>query len=177
MKIANSRKWWFCSVFFFMMLPLLAHSQLSVITRACGPDEEKFTVSEAAAKGQITPLAKNLSRIVVFPEAISVVAGCRYTTRIGIDGQWVGATCPGSYLSYDVHPGEHHVCADLQKKNQNDVALYQLTAEAGRVYYFRAEIIDFNRYGVNTAMHLEPVNEDEGQLLLQLRAKSTSKSK
>ena len=36
------------------------------------------------------------------------------TTRMGIDGEWVGATHGNSYFSVSVDPGEHHLCASWQ---------------------------------------------------------------
>ena len=76
------------------------------------------------------------SRLIVFPEAISVVTGCRYATRAGVDGKWIGATCLGSFLVSDLSPGEHHLCVDLQqqKANLDYTALHVLTVEPGKTY-------------------------------------------
>jgi hypothetical protein len=89
------------------------------------------------------------------------------TTRIGVDGQWVGATHGNSYLYFSVDPGVHHLCASWQRA----IALFQgrktaaahFTAEAGQTYYFSAKNI-WTRDGPSD-MSLNPVDSDEGQLL------------
>lgn len=63
------------------------------------------------------------------------------TVRIGVDGAWVGATRGDSYLSLQLEPGEHHLCADMTPSHLPStglVSLFGLTIEAGKVYYFRA---------------------------------------
>jgi hypothetical protein len=101
------------------------------------------------------------------------------TTRIGVDGQWVGATHGNSYLYFALDPGVHHLCASWQKA----VALFQgrktaaahFTAEAGHIYYFLAKNI-WTRDGP-TDMSLDPVDSDEGQLLANKFAFSASRPK
>jgi len=58
-------------------------------------------------------------------------------------GQWIGADCLGSYVTIDIQPGEHHLCANVQGEKESPVfttALNALSAEAGKTYYFRATL-------------------------------------
>jgi len=36
------------------------------------------------------------------------------TTRVGLDGKWVGATHEGSYISFPVEAGTRRMCSDVQ---------------------------------------------------------------
>jgi len=61
------------------------------------------------------------------------------TTRVGLDGTWVGANYGESYLSFTLAPGEHRVCVDGQstlasRQQLNGAA--ELTVEVGKTYYF-----------------------------------------
>lgn len=157
----------------------MAQMEKSVLlNRACGSPNIKFSVHKGEMQRPPSQAPISKARIVLFPEAISIVTGCRYATRLGIDGKWVGAACLGTYLSAGIDPGEHHICADLQQKpTAQHTALYELSVKQGKTYYFRAEIIDSNPYQANMAVHLERINEDEGLLLLSIRPAAQSKAK
>ena len=56
-----------------------------------------------------------------------------------------GADRPDSYLSFSVDPGEHHLCTRWQshlKQFSDKAAFASLTADPGKIYYFRARIIE-----------------------------------
>ncbi len=60
------------------------------------------------------------------------------TTKMGVDGAWVGANHNDSYFYISVNPGEHHVCAGLPTSLYEDrTELAHFSAEAGKVYYYR----------------------------------------
>jgi hypothetical protein len=72
------------------------------------------------------------------------------TTRVGLDGAWVGANRGNSYFVFLVEPGKHHLCADwLNAKSPGHmsgtsyanrlVSLAEFTAEVGKEYYFERE--------------------------------------
>jgi hypothetical protein len=144
------------------------------LKQACGPSSTKFSVRINDSQPPMPESSSASSRLIVFPEAI-VLAGCRYATRVGVDGKWLGATCLGGFLVSDLSPGDHHLCVNLQQKTTPDyTALHGLTVEPGRTYYFRAEIIDVSGFGPST-IHLERLDEDEGRLLSLLRQRSESK--
>ena len=88
------------------------------------------------------------------------------TTKIGIDGEWVGANKQNSWFSVDVEPGEHHLCAAVQSSFvPRDIELAHLTAEAGMVYYYRTRIV---MQGKDELEYLtfQAVDGDEGQYLV-----------
>jgi hypothetical protein len=72
------------------------------------------------------------------------------TTRIGLDGQWIGATHDDSYFAFQIAPGIHHLCAAWQGAGDEGSALITgayigyaskstallLNAQPGGVYYF-----------------------------------------
>jgi hypothetical protein len=87
----------------------------------------------------------------------------------------VGATRGNSYFVLSVVAGEHHLCVDWVSSwvpSGRVVARYGFTAEAGKVYYFRARTIgglpsltgDRSDYGA--WVDLDLVNVDEGKMLV-----------
>ena len=99
------------------------------------------------------------------------------TLRIGLDGDWVGAVKGNSYFSFNVDPGEHHLCMRWQshfKRLSREAAFTVFKAEAGKLYYFRALVTydlgpDYGRNGSNVtgmSITLDPLSSDEGQYLV-----------
>jgi hypothetical protein len=109
------------------------------------------------------------------------------TLRIGLDGEWVGATRGNSYLFFSVEPGEHHLCADWTSDflpSGRLVSLFGLTVEAGKTYYFRARtmggpgsLTERNGQGDTSSLDLDLVNRDEGKYLVTTSPMSVSHSK
>jgi hypothetical protein len=99
------------------------------------------------------------------------------TTRIGLDGTWIGANHGNSYFYLTVEPGEHHLCASWQSTvgfgTRNKSAAAHFTAEPGGVYYFRVENT-WLRESMILGIELSPLDSDEGQLLASKFAYSTS---
>lgn len=100
------------------------------------------------------------------------------TTRVAIDGTWLGANKENSYFESPLLPGEHHVCADWQLNRRfiRDYPGFDLfTAEAGKTYYFlikvswnrNVEPVQVTRYDGSMSLDLSRVNEDQGQYLVQ----------
>jgi len=100
-----------------------------------------------------------------------------FTTRIGLDGTWLGATRARQYISFAVEPGAHHLCAGFQgaalANLDNPVALHSLHAEAGRTYYFRLRVYRFG--GGIGITSLEAMDEDEGKMIVESTARSVFK--
>jgi hypothetical protein len=85
-------------------------------------------------------------------------------------------TSEGSHPAATVEPGEHHLCTNWQSffaGPKKPVGLANLTAEAGRVYYFRIRVFAFNQ----VAIDLDPVNTDQGQYLVATSKMSESHPK
>ena len=100
------------------------------------------------------------------------------TTRVGVDGKWVGANHGNSYFFFSVDAGEHHLCAQWQSSlgrlSRLGSAL-TFTAAPGGKYYFRTEVEERNEFPA--AVRLKPVDEAEGQFLISGGALSTSHPK
>jgi hypothetical protein len=99
------------------------------------------------------------------------------TTRVAMDGTWVGANQGNSYFESTIDPGEHHVCVDWQLNRRfikDDAGFDVLKAEPGKVYYFLVKVgwtpsVTMIRSGQpdgEMSLDLSPVNEDEGQYLV-----------
>jgi hypothetical protein len=147
----------------------------------CGPDTAKFAVDNdaGAAVGKPEP---GKALIYFIEDDSNFGSFPKPTTRMGVDGKWVGATHGNSYMAFSVDPGEHHVCASWQfgvilgKGKMASAAHF--TAESGGVYYF--EVTNTFLRGENSAitdMKLKPLDSDEGQLLANKYAVSVSKPK
>ncbi len=95
------------------------------------------------------------------------------STKIGIDGKWVGANKKNSYFAVPVSPGEHHLCAAIQSSFvRNDIELAHLSAEAGKVYYYRTRIIvskDGPEY-----LGFVPVDSDEAAYMIASYPEATA---
>jgi hypothetical protein len=157
-------------------------SSLAAAEAACGPAQVQFNAQ--AAKDQSPTLSpaqpeagKSLVYVVeVFDKAANQIS--KPTLRVGLDGKWVGADKSDSYISFVVDPGEHHLCTRWQsswKRFSDKAAFASLTADPGKVYYFRARIIE--GAGSNFAIDFAPVNEDEGKYLVASSAPSVSHPK
>jgi hypothetical protein len=103
------------------------------------------------------------------------------TTRVGLDGTWAGANYGESYLSFPLAPGEHHVCVDWQSSlasRQQLSGAAELTAEAGKTYYFRSCILPSRLTGGRReGLWLKQVDSAEGLLLLSKAGQSAWKEK
>ncbi len=135
---------------------------------ACGVMSQNFSVTEGASPktGEQVPEGKAL---VYLLEDIRHTPFNTVNFRVGVDGKWLGATRDKTYLSFAVEPGEHHLCVDVQGhawgQLEKGITLRRLNVEEGKTYYLRARMV----WGKNTLplIFVEPVDEDEGQLLLQ----------
>lgn len=103
------------------------------------------------------------------------------TTRVGLDGAWVGANYGQSYLSFPLAPGEHHICVDWQSSlasRQQLSGAAELTADAGKTYYFRTWILPAALTGGHReGLWLKQVDSAEGLLLLSKAGQSAWKEK
>lgn len=84
-------------------------------------------------------------------------------------------------MSFEVNPGDHQVCVDWQsslKSRQRLNRAAQLTAEAGKTYYFRAEVVMSQATETHDELlRLGIVDEAEGMLLLSKAGQSTWSAK
>jgi hypothetical protein len=168
---------------FLFALPSFAQDQAPVARAAagCGPSETQFDVKTDKNNHPVAQPEAGKALVFVIEEErrdpdytyIGAV-----TTRVGLDGAWVGANHGKSYFFFTVAPGEHNVCVNWQSalgKLAKLGAAVNLTAETGKVYFFRASVEE--RKERQPAVHLEPVDSAEGQFLISASAHSTSSAK
>jgi hypothetical protein len=149
---------------------------------ACGPSNIQFDVKTEKNQHPTAqvPDGKALVYVVEIFEKPGNQLG-KPTTKVGVDGPWVGANKSDSYFFFPVEPGDHHLCLVWQsalKRYSKKVSLTNFSAEAGKAYYFRARVLEHDeRLGAWFTLDMEPVNNDEGQLLIGSSALSTSHAK
>ncbi len=159
----------------------------TVLPDSCGADKIKFKVTKR--KGQPAPSGPTASKaqviIVENPDIYSPCLGpaCDVTVRIGIDGEWAGASQGKSYFAFLVAPGEHHVCANWQSTfatSNKLVSMASFTAEAGKVYYYEVKPVMRNmseHRDEKYKLELMSLSEDEGKYGVKISALSTSTPK
>ena len=145
-------------------------SPAASVPAACGPAGVQFEVKTDKAQPPTAPPEADQALVVVVENLRAGCFMCDTTIKLGLDGSWMAATKGNSYASFPVAPGDHHLCAALQVSpaGPDHVALSGFTAEAGRIYYFRARLTDRNnsgKGGVEWALDLDPIHADQGQYL------------
>jgi hypothetical protein len=149
---------------------------------ACGSPTQTFDAHRTSAPGTPdTPSpGKSLVYIVETQDAQGIcIAKCNITSKVGLDGAWVGATSGNSFIAIPVDPGAHHLCTawqSIRRDYSRFVALDEFTAEPGKTYYFRIHL-NITTPDVMASYSLAAINEDEGKLLLASSARSDSKPK
>jgi hypothetical protein len=139
-----------------------AQEPSSGVASACGPKEGKFNVELDESAHTFAPPEPGKAQAYFIqekgPDALAV------TTKIGLDGVWVGVNKNSSYFFVSVEPGEHHACASVQSYRGHPVGLVHFTAEAGKVYYFNARIV----YGeeAKAYLFLGTVDSDQAKYLI-----------
>lgn len=121
---------------------------------ACGPATKFTVVTDSTA-----PTASANKALVYVVED----QRGHYTTAFAVDGKWVAADHGRSWFAVAIDPGAHHVC--LAKHPGHLRAARSLDLAAGKSYYF---LIDLNGVGLglDTPMHLRPLDPDEARLLM-----------
>jgi Protein of unknown function (DUF2846) len=142
-----------------------AQSQSSAVAPACGPTDVNFAVKQndsQQAPAQPEP-GKALIYFVQETGAGNCVGVC--VTRIGLDGEWIGAMKHNSYFSLSVDPGEHHACVNIQSRTPlgKVQAFARFNAEAGKVYYMGTKAIVRDN---TTRLEIGPIDSDQGKHLV-----------
>ena len=151
-----------------------------LIPAACGDNAIKFSVQQQKP-GQVNlsaPADKALVYVIAQGAYIEKPGRCGITTRVGVDGRWIGANCEHTYLAFTVEPGEHHLCSNWQTKvfyHPQPASLLGFDAKAGSVYYFRTAI--YTNAQAPLLIDLQPIDLDEARFLLSTAQRSSSHSK
>ena len=170
-----------------LMLAIIAcavPSWASTLPASCGDANTVIEVTtHRHAPASTTPEA-GMAKVVFIEQADAEAAPV--TARVAIDGTWLGGDRGNSYFESAVLPGDHHICVDWQLERRmikDDPQFDGFHAEAGHAYYFRIHILWAPYYGPapygepRMKLSLMPLNEDEGQYLVQNLKLSTSRQK
>jgi hypothetical protein len=121
---------------------------------ACGPKDIRFDVKQDVAHHP-TPQPESNKALIYVVEDLGQCPDCdggsrafstnvgQALTKVGLDGAWVGANQGSSYFFFATAPGEHHLCVNWQSRletRSRAFAMANLTAEEGKVYYFRERV-------------------------------------
>jgi hypothetical protein len=140
----------------------------------CGPTNVRFDAKEDTNQHPVPQPDSGKALVYVVQELGEVqCTGCALS-KVGVDGNWVGANQGASYFSFPVDPGEHHLCVNWQSRfewRSRAVALANFTAEPGKVYYFRTRLFSTR---TDYLFDLDLVNSDQGKFLVASSAFSVS---
>jgi hypothetical protein len=170
---------------FLFASPLLAQDDAATARAAagCGTDRVNFEVKTDKKRHPAPQPESGKGLVYVFADVRPGNYGdgvLRITTRVGLDGDWVGANSSNSYFYFAVSPGDHRVCTNWQSSvgwRSKVAKAVTLTAEAGGVYYFRTRMLPVSERQSEVTMKLEPLDPAEGQLLIASSSLSTSQPK
>ena len=169
--------------FLCVFLGCAGQAWATILPDACGDDKVKFDVKTERSKTPPSAPEADKAQIVFIENENQMIGPFMYATvRFGMDGAWAGANNNNSYFTVTVDPGVHHLCASWQSaihmlKKSIDVASF--TAEAGKVYYFAAQVmvISTGDNNANYAFSLSQLDEDAGKYRVKAWKLATWKTK
>jgi hypothetical protein len=165
-----------CFLLLCVSLVLAAKARALPLPDACGQDTVRFDVTTQITQPAPTAPAAGKALLVLIEDqnGKSSMFSSGATVRFGLDGAWVGADKGNSFFALDVAPGLHHLCASLQGAPVESMTfdLAPVNAEAGKVYYFAAQVTEVQPY---FNFGLSQLNDDQGQYRLKFWTRSTSK--
>lgn len=164
--------------------PPKEHQALAARTAAgCGPSNVRFDVKTDKEQHPVSK-PETGKALVYFLHVESQDGGVIdkgwVTSRVGIDGTWVGANHGKSYFFLPVDPGDHAACTDWQstvKTYSRQSAAMNFHAEAGKVYYIRTTVIEITHLQRTPSMRIELIDGAQGQLLISSSALSIASPK
>jgi hypothetical protein len=168
----NSMKPARCFLLLCVSVVLAAQARALPLPDACGNDKIQFEVKTQKNQPAPAPPAHGMAQIAfVEKESQPGLPLTHATVRFGMDGVWVGADKGNSYFVLDVTTGTHHLCASWQ--GTKTFELTPFTAEAGKVYYFAAQVtLESQIFGPFVFSQL---NDDEGKYRVKASKLSIAK--
>lgn len=145
---------------------------------ACGPKSAKFAVHLEKHPYTASQPPSGVARVYIITQIEPLPLRHVPITKLGMDGQWIGAARTYSYIELDVSPGMHHLCAALPANGSafaraaQSLALARLEAQASHTYFFWAFSI-----GLGSSFELQPINRDEAAMFLEATPESISQVK
>lgn len=172
-------------VVLFLTSPLFAQDDAAAARAAagCGSERVNFDVKTDKKRHPAPQPEAGKGLVYVFADVPTGNYGdgvLWLTTRVGLDGDWVGANGRNSYFFFGVSPGDHRLCTNWQSSvgwRSKIAKAVTLTAEAGKTYYFRIRMLPVTEHQNEVMMKLEALDPAEGQLLIASSALSTSQPK
>lgn len=163
--------------------PVFGQEQATDLRTAagCGPTKTQFDVKVDKKQHAVTQLESGKALVYVIGDYESDPHYHTFghvTMRAGLDGNWVGATHEGSYISFLVEPGTHRLCSDVQSMFaalQKLSGAAELNAEAGKTYYYRVVVADYDKR--QPQLWVKIMDEPEGLLMVSKSAQSDWKVK
>jgi hypothetical protein len=156
----------------------LAQDKEGPVAPACASRSASFDVKLDDSQHALLPPEPGKARVYFIQDLdFARCLGDCLTTRVGMDGTWIGANRQSSYFSASVEPGEHHLCVSPQSHfawTTRYVALAHFTAEAGKVYYYRTRILEDRE---RRSLDFVPVDSDEAEYLIASYPMSVSHPK
>jgi hypothetical protein len=158
-----------------------AQAQQDRMAPSCGLSNAKFTVKTTNAPAPVTPADAGKALLYLIQDDTNFESRPRPSVRFGMDGQWVGATKSNSWFVIPVDPGEHHLCANWQRRvvlltsDQQLVAAAHFAAKPGASYFFRMR--DTWSRDAGLSIDFTPLDGDEGQLLMRKFSFNSSQPK
>ena|SRR5947209_1293005 len=147
----------------------------------CGPGAVHFEIKIDKHNRPTGGLEQGKALVYFIQDDTQFEARPRPTTRIGIDGTWVGATKANSYFYLSVFPGEHDLCSSWQSlpvfNAGQSAAAARFSAVEGQTYYFVVRNYYETTRHKPAEIELKAVDEAEGQLLASEFSFSTSHPK
>jgi len=140
---------------------------------ACGPENVKFEVNLDQSQQPLLNSTSGKAVVYIVQDFPAIKSFVHFTTRVGVDGTWVGANQDRSSFGFMIDPGVHHLCVGGQWRGPASIALHRVEAKAGETYYFAVRF-SYLGPGGGILLDLEPVDDDQGQFLLQSSKHSAS---
>ena len=144
----------------------LAQRPVDPAATSCGPAHASLYVHLDKRPQTPSPPGPGMARIYFIQQAGTPIRFAYPSTRVGLDGAWVGALRPNSYFAVSVAPGDHHVCAvvpSIAIMIGTATELAHFSAEPGQTYYFRSRLILMQD---RVYLELQPVDSDEALHLI-----------
>ena len=163
----------------FAVTVLSAQDRAAIVKQACGPKNINFDVKLDDSQHKLAQPDPHKA-LVYFIQDLGLISTHdllgAITTKVGMDGAWIGAAQNYSYFSVYVAPGEHHFCVNPQSRFSpgREMEFTPLMAEARKVYYFR--IRQFSGYEGHS-LEFDQTNRDQALYMIASYPQSVSKPK
>lgn len=158
---------------FSLLIAAVAGAQSTSTASACGQPTVRFDVKTSPA---VSPGSEPDKAVIFFIERdLTTRIFVTPSTRLGMDGEWLGANKGNSYSFFVVTPGVHHLCADTKfgGVGGGGQAFLHFDAKPGATYFFEVRNTRVGDPKWGEELHdvaLEQLDEDQGEYLRLMSA-------